>query len=76
MVEPEVALADLDDVAHLAEDMLKYVFKAVLEERSDDMAFFEQRINKDVVERLTRMVDSDFVHMDYTDAIGDLEKLW
>ena len=73
MVEPEVAFADLDDVAHLAEDMLKYVFKAVLEERPDDMAFFEQRINKDVVERLTRMVDSDFVHMDYTDAIEILK---
>ncbi|MAF75347.1 MAG: asparagine--tRNA ligase [Idiomarinaceae bacterium] len=73
MVEPEVAFADLDDVAHLAEDMLKYVFKAVLEERPDDMAFFEQRINKDVVERLTRIVDSDFVHMDYTDAIEILK---
>ncbi|HAE90629.1 MAG TPA: asparagine--tRNA ligase [Idiomarina sp.] len=73
MVEPEVAFADLDDVAHLAEDMLKYVFIAVLEERPDDMAFFGQRINKDVVERLTRMVDSDFVHMDYTDAIEILK---
>ena len=73
MVEPEVAFADLDDVAHLAEDMLKYVFKAVLEERPDDMAFFEQRINQGVIERLSRMVDSDFVHMDYTDAIEILK---
>ena len=69
MVEPELAFADLNDIAHLAEDMLKYVFKAVLAERPDDMAFFEQRINADVVKRMEQMVDADFVHMDYTDAI-------
>ncbi|RUO43503.1 asparagine--tRNA ligase [Idiomarina aquatica] len=73
MVEPEVAFADLNDIAHLAEDMLKYVFKAVLEERPDDMAFFQQRINSEVIERLEKMVDADFVHMDYTDAIEILQ---
>jgi asparaginyl-tRNA synthetase len=73
MVEPELAFADLNDIAHLAEDMLKYVFKAVLAERPDDMAFFEQRINADVVKRMEQMVDADFVHMDYTDAIEILK---
>ncbi|GGA69331.1 asparagine--tRNA ligase [Neiella marina] len=74
MVEPEVAFADLDDVAKLAEGMLKYAFKAVLEERADDMAFFAQRIDKDAVARLERFVDSDFVQVDYTDAVDILLK--
>ncbi|MBD1391292.1 asparagine--tRNA ligase [Neiella sp. HB171785] len=74
MVEPEVAFADLDDVAKLAEGMLKYAFKAVLAERADDMAFFAQRIDKDAVARLERFVDSDFVQVDYTDAVDILLK--
>ncbi|WP_137167534.1 asparagine--tRNA ligase [Salinimonas lutimaris] len=73
MIEPEVAFADLSDVAGLAEDMLKYVCKAVLEERADDMAFFAQRINKEVIDRLEKLVSSDFVRMDYTDAIEILQ---
>lgn len=73
MVEPEVAFADLSTVAGLAEDMLKYVFKATLAERPDDMAFFEQRVNKDVIKRMQQVIDSDFVHMDYTDAINILQ---
>nr|WP_136251988.1 asparagine--tRNA ligase [Ningiella ruwaisensis] len=74
MIEPEVAFADLSTIAQLAEDMLKYVFKAVLEERADDMAFFEQRVNKDVIKRMQSVIDSDFVRMDYTDAIDILQK--
>ncbi|NDV90927.1 asparagine--tRNA ligase [Alteromonas sp. 345S023] len=73
MIEPEVAFADLSDVAQLAEDMLKYVCKAVLEELPDDMAFFAQRIQKDAVSRLEKLVNSDFVRMDYTDAITILQ---
>ncbi len=73
MIEPEVAFAELKDVAQLAEDMLKYVCKAVLEELPDDMAFFAQRIKKDAVERLEKLVNSDFVRMDYTDAIEILQ---
>ena len=73
MIEPEVAFADLSDVAQLAEDMLKYVCKAVLEELPDDMAFFAQRIKKDAVERLEKLVNSEFVRMDYTDAIEILK---
>ncbi|MBW8190136.1 asparagine--tRNA ligase [Neiella marina] len=74
MVEPEVAFADLDDVAKLAEGMLKYAFKAVLEERADDMAFFAQRIDKEAVSRLERFVESDFVQVDYTEAVDILLK--
>ena len=73
MIEPEVAFADLDDIAQLSEDLLKYVFKAVLEERPDDMAFFAQRINKEAISRLEKVIDSDFVRMDYTDAIEILK---
>lgn len=73
MIEPEVAFAELSDIAQLAEDMLKYVCKAVLEERADDMAFFAQRINKDAVSRLENLVNAEFVRMDYTDAIEILQ---
>ncbi|MFT6329282.1 MAG: asparaginyl-tRNA synthetase [Bermanella sp.] len=73
MIEPEVAFADLSTVAQLAEDLLKYVFKAVLEERLDDMTFFAQRVNKDVITRLENVVNSEFVRMDYTDAIEILQ---
>ena len=73
MVEPEIAFADLSDAADLAEEMLKYVFKAVLDERSDDIAFFQQRVDKTVVERLNSVIKTDFVRLDYTDAITILE---
>ncbi|WP_435234178.1 asparagine--tRNA ligase [Psychromonas sp. PT13] len=69
MVEPEIAFADLADAAQLAEDLLKYVFKAVLRERADDMAFFAQRVDKQAISRLENMISSEFVRMDYTDAI-------
>ncbi|TRW49784.1 asparagine--tRNA ligase [Aliidiomarina halalkaliphila] len=74
MIEPEVAFADLDDMAALAEDMLKYVFKAVLNERADDMAFFAERIDKEAISRLQHVIDNEFVHMDYTDAVDILQK--
>ncbi|WP_199930468.1 asparagine--tRNA ligase [Sedimenticola thiotaurini] len=72
MVEPEVAFADLNDNAALAEDFLKYIFRAVLEERPDDMAFFAQRVDKGAIERLESVVQSDFEYMDYADAIDIL----
>ncbi|MFT6407535.1 MAG: asparaginyl-tRNA synthetase [Arenicella sp.] len=74
MVEPEIAFADLNDDAALAEDFLKHCIKAVLNERADDMDFFQQRVDKGVIERLSAVVDTDFVHMDYTDAIDILLK--
>ncbi len=73
MIEPEIAFADLSDDATLAEAMLKYVFKAVLDERADDMAFFDERIEKGIVAKLENIVNSAFVRMDYTDAIKVLE---
>ncbi|WP_032116343.1 asparagine--tRNA ligase [Candidatus Arsenophonus nilaparvatae] len=74
MVEPEVAFADLNDIASLAEKMLKYVFKAVLQERHDDLTFFAERIDKDVINRLEKFVASDFAQVDYSDAIKVLEQ--
>ena len=73
MVEPEIAFADLADNAALAEDLIKYVFRAVLEERQDDMAFFDERIQKGAISRLEGIVSSEFVRMDYTEAIRVLE---
>ena len=74
MIEPEIAFADLNDDADLAEDYLRYIFKAVLDERQDDMAFFAQHVDKEAVTRLEAFVDSSFERMDYTDAIAALEK--
>jgi len=73
MVEPEVAFADLEDIAKLAEDMLKYVFNAVLTERRDDMEFFAQRVEKTAISRLEEFVTKDFAQVDYTDAIEILK---
>ncbi|MEI7184723.1 asparagine--tRNA ligase [Pectobacterium carotovorum] len=69
MIEPEVAFATLDDVAGLAENLLKYVFQAVLNERADDMAFFAERVDKEAITRLEKFVSSDFAQVDYTDAV-------
>ena len=73
MIEPEIAFADLKDDADLAEDFLKYLFRAVLEERPDDMAFFAQHVDKECVKRLESFTSSSFERMDYTDAIKHLE---
>lgn len=74
MLEPEVAFATLDDSAALAEAMLKYTFKAVLEERRDDLEFFAQRVDKEVITRLESFIESDFAQIDYTDAIQILQQ--
>jgi asparaginyl-tRNA synthetase len=74
MIEPEIAFADLSDDAQLAEDFLKAIFKTLLAERADDMAFFEKFVDKDCVTRLTKMIETKFERMDYSDAIGVLEK--
>ena len=74
MIEPEIAFADLNDDADLAESFLQYIFKALLEERPDDMAFFNQRIDKTCLERLEKFVETSFERMEYTDAIIALEK--
>jgi asparaginyl-tRNA synthetase len=73
MVEPEIAFADLDDLAELAEDFLKYIFSAVLEQCPEDMAFFEQRIEPEAINRLKSLVEAPFVRLDYKDAIEILK---
>src|SRR4051812_38462482 len=74
LIEPEIAFADLKTDADLAEDFLKYIFKAVLDERQDDMKFFVERIDKEAQARLEKFVASSFERMDYSDAITALEK--
>jgi asparaginyl-tRNA synthetase len=69
MIEPEIAFADLADNATLAERLLKHIFRTVLNERGDDMAFFEERIEKGLLAKLQGIVDSEFVRMDYAEAI-------
>src|SRR6186997_1743265 len=74
MIEPEIAFANLADDAKLAEEMLKYLFKTVLEERGDDMKFFAERIDKGLLAKLAGIVSSEFVRMDYGEAIAVLER--
>jgi asparaginyl-tRNA synthetase len=74
MIEPELAFADLQADADLAEAFLKSIFKAVLAERGDDMKFFAERVDKQCVTRLEKFVESSFERMTYTDAIAALEK--
>lgn len=74
MVEPEIAFADLNDNADLAEDLLKHVFTELLNQREDDMAFFAERIDKDVISRLRSVIDARFERMEYTEAVNILKK--
>ena len=74
MIEPEIAFADLSDNAQLAEDMLKYLFDDLLTRRSDDMAFFDLRIEKGVVDRLKHVVETPFRRLSYTEAVEILKK--
>jgi asparaginyl-tRNA synthetase len=74
MIEPEVAFATLEDNMALAEDFLKYLFKTALTDCAEDMAFFNERIQKGLITSLQEVVDSHFTHMTYTDAVKELEK--
>ncbi|MEO0630180.1 MAG: asparagine--tRNA ligase, partial [Planctomycetota bacterium] len=74
MIEPEIAFADLADNAQLAEDMLKFLFDDLLTSRADDMAFFDERIQKGLVDNLKHIIASDFRRLPYTEAIEILEK--
>jgi asparaginyl-tRNA synthetase len=74
MIEPEIAFADLNDDADLAEDFLKALIKDLLDERQDDMAFFDDRIQKGVVKRLEDVLASPFERMSYTEAVRRLEE--
>jgi asparaginyl-tRNA synthetase len=74
MIEPEIAFADLAADAQLAEDFLKSIFGRLLDERKDDMAFFEKFVDADCQKRLTGLVESKFERIDYTEAVRLLEK--
>jgi asparaginyl-tRNA synthetase len=73
MIEPEIAFADLSDDATLAERLLKYILEGGARRAPDDMAFFDERIEKGIVAKLQGIVDTPFVRMSYTEAIRILE---
>ena len=74
MIEPEIAFADLEDDMALAESMLKYIIRYVLEHAPEEMQFFNSFVDKGLLERLNHVVSSDFAHVTYTEAIEILEK--
>lgn len=74
MIEPEMAFADLNDDANLAEAFLKYIFKAVLNERMDDMQFIDERVEKGAIAKLENFIKSPFERIDYSEAITLLQK--
>lgn len=74
MIEPEVAFADLNDNMKLAEDMLKYIISYVLENAPKEMEFFNQFVDNGLLDRLQNVVNSEFGHVTYTDAIEILKK--
>ncbi len=74
MIEPEMAFADLQDDMILAESMIKYIIRYVMENAPEEMQFFNQFVDKGLIERLQHVVTSDFAHVTYTEAIEILEK--
>lgn len=74
MIEPEICFADLKDDMDLAEDMIKYIIKYVLENCPEEMNFFNSFIDKGLFDKLNNVINSDFVRISYTDAIKELEK--
>ena len=74
MIEPEICFADLKDDMDLAEDMIKYIFQYVLDNCPEEMAFFNQFIDKGLLDRLNNVINSDFARISYTDAVKELEK--
>jgi asparaginyl-tRNA synthetase len=74
MIEPEIAFANLHDDSVLAEDFIKHLIRTSLAERADDMKFFDERIEKGLLQRLTHVLETPFVRVSYTEAIRVLEK--
>ena len=74
MVEPEICFANLEDDMNLAEDMIKYIFSYVLENCPEEMEFFNNFVDKGLLDRLNNVINSDFARVSYTDAIKELEK--
>ena len=74
MIEPEICFADLKDDMDLAENMIKYTFKYVLDNCPEEMEFFNNFVDKGLLARLNHVINSDFVRVSYTDAVKELEK--
>ena len=74
MIEPEIAFADLNDNMELAESMLKYIIRYVMENAPEEMNFFNSFVDKGLLERLNHVVNSEFAHVTYTEAIKLLEE--
>ena len=74
MIEPEMAFADLDDLLRVEEDMLKYIISYVLEHAPEEMNFFNQFVDKGLLDRLNNILNNDFGRITYTDAVALLEK--
>ena len=74
MIEPEIAFADLEDDMELAEDMIKYMIKYVLDNAPEEMAFFNSFVDKGLIERLKHVMESDFGRVSYTEAVEILKK--
>jgi asparaginyl-tRNA synthetase len=75
MIEPEMAFADLNDDMQLAEDMIKYIIKYVLDNAPEEMEFFNNFIDKNLFERLENVLNSNFAHITYTEAVEMLSKV-
>lgn len=74
MIEPEMAFAELKDYMDVAEDMVKYIIKFVMENAPEEMAFFNSFIDKTLLERLNNIVNSDFGRVSYTEAVKLLQE--
>ncbi|MBK5240085.1 asparagine--tRNA ligase [Clostridium sp.] len=74
MIEPEIAFADLKDDMKLAEDMMKYIIKYVMENAPEEMEFFNNFVDKGLIERLNSVVNSEFGQVTYTEAVDILQK--
>lgn len=74
MIEPEIAFADLEDDMILAESMLKYIIRYVMENAPEEMEFFNSFVDKGLLERLNNVVNNDFARVTYTEAVALLEK--
>ena len=74
MIEPEIAFADLDDDMNLIENMIKYCIQYVLDNAPEEMKFFEKMIDKECIDRITKVMNSEFKRMTYTEAIEELKK--
>lgn len=74
MMEPEICFADLDDVCNLAEDMVRYIIKDVMENCEEEIKFFNSFVDKNLIERLTKVANKSFKKLTYTEAVEILQK--